>query len=429
MYKKALLIFLFLSPQVVLSDHRSNASTWQVVPVANQSSIVKLPNGEQITIDPSCAFDSVPDPADPTGQAQIPNQFHFFYKQGDSDKLLIFFNGGGACWNDATCIKSLVIGERSAYNPTVHQANAPMGAGGVFDDSNDRNPFKDWSKVFIPYCTGDIHIGSKTVIYPDTDGVLTGSPGALVPVKHHGFDNAMAVVDWVKKRFSRRESSLKKLVVSGSSAGGYGATLNFPIIQDTFPGTNAVLMSDASMAVVTQGFLDTVFVAGGNWNLENTLYKRVFGEAALGSYDAYTFNDVLLDRLTKAYPKDRFAQDTKAFDVVQVSFLKIMRMTDAGSNDPLEWGLNPADPSDAALFGEWNFRMETSLNNLSASTRNYQHYIGPGYIHTLMTDAFATPEEPHPFYGDSAQGVYFSEWVNRLVNSRYFSEQSLNYVN
>ena len=29
--------------------------------------------------------------------------YSFFVRSGDPKKLLIFFEGGGACWNDATC--------------------------------------------------------------------------------------------------------------------------------------------------------------------------------------------------------------------------------------------------------------------------------------------------------------------------------------
>ena len=113
-------------------------------------------------------------------------------------------------------------------------------------------------------------------------------------------------------------------MVAGSSAGGYGATLNFPYLQDAFPETDAVLISDAASAVVTQTFLDTVFIAEGNWGMDSTFATATFGD--LGSFESETFNAEMLKSLSYAYPNSRFAQYTTAFDVIQVQFLKIMSM-------------------------------------------------------------------------------------------------------
>lgn len=409
---------LGLLTHIALADTQTTSPNWTTIPVDKQLEVT-LPNGSKQTITPSCAFDTLPNP---TGGTPIDNSFHFLFKPGKNDRLVVFFNGGGACWDDATCVTSLVKGARPTYNPSVNQANSPIGAGGIFDDSNPDNPFKDWSKVFIPYCTGDVHAGSKTVTYHD-DGSLTGYPGAPVTVNHRGFDNFLAVREWIKKRYAHHPKKLEKLLVAGSSAGGYGATLNFPYLQATFPKTNAVLLSDGATAIVTQPFLDSVFAVGGNWNVENTLSSETFGANSVGHFNKYTFNDVLLGKLSAKFPKSRFAQYTTAFDVVQVQFLKIMEFTDNGSTDPVEWGLSA---NDQLLFGEWNYRMETSLDTLSNSTKNYQYYIGAGTVHTVLTDAFAPDANTHPFYDEnSAQGVVFTDWISRLVNAKSFHDQSV----
>ena len=113
------------------------------------------------------------------------------------------------CWNDATCVASLALAnvpdDRPTYNPSVLQENSPVDAGGVFDDDNRRNPFKDWSKVFIPYCTGDLHAGSSEVAYTDVDGSITGFPGAPVTVKHKGYDNFSSGSRMDEKPFQREK--------------------------------------------------------------------------------------------------------------------------------------------------------------------------------------------------------------------------------
>jgi len=52
--------------------------------------------------------------------------------------------------------------------------------------------------------------------------------------------------------------------------------------------------------------------------------------------------------------------------------------------------------------------------------------MGEGSIHTVLTDAFATAFVPHPFYDEhSAEGVWFSDWIDRFVNSKQFIKESL----
>lgn len=414
----SLVIFLF--SQYVLADP-SLRPGWLTIPVKSKLAI-QGNDGKVLKIAPACAFDVLKNPAD---GLTIDNSFHFYFKPGENDKLVVFFNGGGTCWDDATCLTSLVKGLRPTYNPSINQDNSPVIAGGIFDDTNAENPFKEWSKVYIPYCTGDNHVGSKTVKYID-DGSLTGYPGTPVNVKHHGFDNFLAVREWIKGRFPTDHGHrLKKLLVTGSSAGGYGATLNFPYIQDAFPKTNAVLLSDAATAIVTQGFLDTVIYPGGNWNLENTLHKIFLGDF-YHHYSVDSFNATLIEKLTATYPRGRFAQYTTEFDAVQTQFLKIMTMIDGGFIDPALWGLDIT--IDGPLFGLWNWRMENSLDDINLHTNNYQYYMGKGSIHTVLTDAFATASIPHPFYDEhSAEGVWFSDWINRLVNSEHFHKESLMY--
>jgi hypothetical protein len=402
---------------------------WQTIPVASEMNI-KDDEGMDKTINPACAFDTVPNPnpnPNPVDGTPVDNAFRFYYKEGKSDNVLVFFNGGGSCWNDATCVASLALageeGNRPTYNPSVLQENSPVGAGGVFDDGNKENPFKDWSKVFIPYCTGDLHAGSNEVAYTDVDGSITGDAGATINVKHRGFDNFMAVREWMKHQFRGKKDKVEKLLVTGSSAGGYGAILNFPYVQSAFPKTKVALLADASASVVTEGFINDAFTLDRNWNLEGSLPPIFNG--ALGIYSAEGLNVELFQRLTEAYPKNRFAQYNTAYDFVQVLFLKVMDQLDQGNKNPYSWALND---NDFLYFGQWNARMTASYNYLSDTTDNYQYYIGAGNVHTVLTDAFATPDIPHPFYDEqSAQGVKFSDWLDRFVNAKKFHDQSVQY--
>lgn len=99
---------------------------------------------------PSCALGAL----SPTGP------FRFFTQAGDVAKLLIVHDGGGACWESNTCGTVLDPNPdpaRSVFDPLITERaeDLPL-AGGVFDDANTANPFRGWTKVYVPYCTGDI---------------------------------------------------------------------------------------------------------------------------------------------------------------------------------------------------------------------------------------------------------------------------------
>jgi hypothetical protein len=99
------------------------------------------------------------------------------------------------------------------------------------------NPFARANYVIVPYCTGDLHAGraDQPVDYdPDPTGEFQ--------VTHRGSLNVIAVLDDLGKRF-RRETAV---VLTGSSAGGFGATYNFPEVVRRWPRT--ALLPDAGTA-------------------------------------------------------------------------------------------------------------------------------------------------------------------------------------
>jgi hypothetical protein len=89
--------------------------------------------------------------------------FQFQVWPGPSDKVLLYFQGGGACWDEATT--SIPICTQSAA-PTT-------GDPGVFcrSDCHKPNKFEDFTIVQILYCTGDAHIGDTVRPYTDDIGL------------------------------------------------------------------------------------------------------------------------------------------------------------------------------------------------------------------------------------------------------------------
>ena len=137
--------------------------------------------------------------------------------------LLFFMQGGGACWDATMCL----VTDKSAHlRDTVDQAvvlGEASTLSGLFDHDNAANPFANYAYVYMPYCTGDLHIGTQARTY-------TGPSGAET-IHHQGGLNVEAYL----KRIVATFPNVERVVVSGISAGGFGATLNWWRYQGAFP--------------------------------------------------------------------------------------------------------------------------------------------------------------------------------------------------
>jgi Pectinacetylesterase len=170
------------------------------------------------------------------------SQFGVYVHWGDDPKkLFIYFEGGGACANPGFCDlnpknvgEQFLTGGESAVG-SLFLVAAPQGPNGqgTFDLANPNNPVKGWSQVWIPYCTGDVHAGTKT--NATIEGVAT-------PQSFFGNDNVKKVIGRMKATFP----NITRFVAAGSSAGGYGAGIHFGNIQDTFRNALGSALLDAS---------------------------------------------------------------------------------------------------------------------------------------------------------------------------------------
>ncbi len=165
-------------------------------------------------------------------------------RKGSSSNLLIFFEGGGACADYETC-KPLLCTDVETCKPLLGIGSVVAleskfcflklyYRGGIFDVKRTENPFRDWTIVFIPYNTGDLHTGNRVVKYFDE--------GKEKTVYHVGYVNAIVAMRWIKEN-----GNFDRIVVAGSSAGGYATIMHgytawrifgkpLTVINDAGPG-------------------------------------------------------------------------------------------------------------------------------------------------------------------------------------------------
>lgn len=312
--------------------------------------------------------------------------FSFWAKRGTVNKLMVYFEGGGACWDNLTCSNPFAAGAPEGapqfYSAAVDPATDPATFDGIFK-ADPGNPVADWSMVYIPYCTGDLHTGSTTKRYRKL-----GNPDPALPsryrIEHRGFDNFMVVLDWMKKNLDQAPT---QLLVTGSSAGGYGAIANYPWLQRSYPDASTFMIADASQGVTTPAF-DTGNPGRGSWNMQ--LAPWVWGN------DPSSIpGPELLRVASQALPQVKTAQFTTPLDTVQVGFYQLMKLRYGP-------GGTCADPAI-----DWYQQMSTTLQSYAATLPNFRHYVAAGDYHTIMR----TPL----FYSESSAGPSFNAWTASML--------------
>lgn len=225
---------------------------------------------------------SVCDDGTPTGIAVNPSP-----SAGPDADLLIYFVGGGACWDYLTCAV-LNTSSHGPFGRTQFEQQKSALNGTILDRARPQNPVAGFHMVVVPYCTGDLHAGDNVATYQGS--------GSQRVIHHKGHANVLAFLP----RVAATWPSPRKLIMTGSSAGGYGATLNYDLFRTRFAGAVSYLIDDSGPLfvgdAVPRTLRDTWYA---QWNLQNT----VAGSCPACSSDlsqAYT-------TIQNKYPSDRLS--------------------------------------------------------------------------------------------------------------------------
>jgi hypothetical protein len=321
--------------------------------------------------------------------------FSFWEKRGTSKNLVVFFEGGGACYDSITCSAPITsLPPNGFFVPAVPPPpTIPANFDGIFNLSNPANPVKDWSFVYIPYCTGDLHLGSATAHYSSVGGILPA--GTPFDIQHRGFDNFMVVLDWITKNFSASGSAPGNILVTGSSGGGYGASANFPWIQEAFPNAHMYVIADSSQGVTTDNWDAGVSPFGlpGRPSWDPQLAPWVYGDDP-----SLVAGEDLLRLSAEAYPRAKVAQFTRTFDGVQILFYQVQKQ------------FYPPGGSCSTDFIDWNTQMLTTLKSYATDLGNFRYYLAGGTDHQIL--------EYPSFYTEMSPGITYSSWVSAMLQNR-----------
>ncbi len=300
------------------------------------------------------------------------SDYKFFARPGDPEKLLVYLQGGGGCWSRETCDENI----SPSYNIRIGDFH-PKFYNGIFDFDNPGNPFADYSVVFAPYCTGDVHIGASDTIYDPVDE--TGEP---LTIHHQGFANAQAVLDFARDEFP----APAEVFVTGSSAGAIPSPYYAVKIAETYPDARVTQLGDGAGGYRQDGDgarpqdqWGTLAVmkqhpAWAEETAESFNYERIYIGAA------------------RHLPDVQFAEYDTAEDSVQKRFLALSGSSTTALIDNLV--ANHAD--------------------IRSEADNFAGYIAGGDLHTVL----GRPD----FYTYTVGNRSVRDWVADLASGRPVSD-------
>lgn len=150
------------------------------------------------------------------------NKFSMFTRDGSTNNLLIFLQGGGFC-NPNSC--------------DAVETGIPFIAFGILNPNDTENPVYDFNVGYVPYCDGSAMIGDNEV---DSDG-----DGTLDRF-FRGAQNLSASLDVIAEKYP----SPDKIVLAGNSAGGFAVHHALPLVRLLYPEAKIYIINDSGTGIV-----------------------------------------------------------------------------------------------------------------------------------------------------------------------------------
>jgi hypothetical protein len=143
-----------------------------------------------------------------------------------SDRVMIFLQGGGACWDATTCfvVKSAVNIESGYTEASFNAEIAQIGPA--------------W--IYVPYCTGDLHDGTRTATYD-----VSGTAKTVAHVGALNYEKILA-------RVHATRPAADTVWLAGLSAGAYGVGFNLAATRTTWPNAQVHGLADSSPLIASE---------------------------------------------------------------------------------------------------------------------------------------------------------------------------------
>ena len=338
-----------------------------------------------------------------------------------TDKLMIYLEGGGACFNALTCEMNPAKYGKADFTTGFIGSGATHASAGIFNRDYAQNPVKDWSYIYVPYCTGDVHAGN----HPDQ--TLTGVTGKQQFV---GYVNVQKDLQRIVPSFP----GLTKVLLAGVSAGGFGAASDYVQVAQAFGSVPVYELDDSGPPMSDPYNAKCLLTEQVNlWGFDKTILKDCGADCS----DLGTFPIDFAKHVGKTYPNVPFGLIESTDDGTITEFFGfaanncMATVPTALSADTFTAGLTAVqtDLKGYPNFGSFIFT-GTQHTSLGADT-TFQNGVTNAADTLVPADAGASPEAgasseagASPEAGASSEAgaadggatITLPAWVTQLVN-------------
>jgi len=306
----------------------------------------------------------------PDAQCGLGDPYYFFARIASPDSLLVFFGGGGACWDAASCD----VEGSPRFRPTVDTTSPRLYQRGILAFTNSRNPFKNYSMLVVSYCTGDLHLGSRTVAYQRRQGDST----TAFRIHHVGAHNVRAALNWI----SERVPSPTRIVVTGQSAGAIPTTYFAAILARQHPSAHVLQIGDAFGAFRAPRATSVLL---RHWGADSMLVADGLIEASEAA--PITFEDLYIGAV-KVAPSLQIAQVNSVADSTQLLFLNLFGVRNVSVAEMLA----------------------ANMSEIHAAVPGFRFFVVDGSKHVFLS----SPD----VYEATSEGVRLLDWIADLAGGR-----------
>lgn len=223
-----------------------------------------------------------------------------------SNNVLIMFEYGASCWDYESCSRCGLSTFCQSAKLAGFTNNTGISTGHMDSHASyyaltapsvgDPSAFRGWNIVYLPYCTGDMQMGSRAAVY-------TGADGTQLPYQHAGHDNMLLASSWIDQTFP----TVPRLAVLGVSSGGTAALVNYHLLRSRIKGAQCgYLLNDSGPLFSSAGASGALHrTLQDAYNVEpliQMLGKDLGPEAADAIHNDF---GAWATVLAKAYPRDR----------------------------------------------------------------------------------------------------------------------------
>jgi len=313
-------------------------------------------------------------------------------RKANNEKIIIEFQGGGACWDNASCQQA---GDRLSYPQDFDNFLGLSCSAAAYGSSNVNGypinflcdttigdvDLSTYNYILVPYCSQDVHLGDNEVEYEE--GTVT---------YHHGAHNMMSVLKWVYRHFPNPSH----ILLTGCSAGGSPLPVVYDLMYHHYNSflkggrsVNINTLMDSAVYLTPKYFINNGMV---NWNVDTILKQTNFD---LDQEHSVQYSTRLWEHvLSRGSMKDKWGFISHTSDSVSIAYWQAMG---AGYYD---------DDDQNGDCDSWYSDIAQSFTTVQGTSKN--------------TDIFWIDGDGHCslglYYGLQEDG--FHEWAGSIIEEK-----------